>query len=328
MARLCPLLLATGIAAAALLPALPLTAFAQAASPSPGRWSIHSIGPGESQQASLRFEYDGANSTGEVTWVSSWSSSIHLTETGLSAERLRGPAGPVSFQVLRAPGAFDCTGHAGGGSSAGEFVYMPDSRFDDALAARGMGRPTYRQSLALAAEGTTLAFVDRIRGSLPRASVADIVRIAENGVTPAYIADMEALGIREDAIPPIVRMRTAGVTPEFVRAVRAAGFGDLAVPQLVQLAQHGVSEQYIAGMRATGIVTTSAEVMLRLHDHGITPRYVGELASAGYGTLSPDELIALRNHGVSATFAAECAKAAHGSPPSVIDLIRLHDAAR
>lgn len=315
-----------GLTAAMLLLGIVPAGDARAAeAPAPGRWSIAPV-RSEAARVTLRLEYDGANSTGEVKWVSAWSSTVPLADAGIPSERLQAPLGPVAFRIVREPGTFDCTGSAGGGSASGQFRYAPSPGFDDALAARGLGRPTYRQSLALAAEGTTLAFVDRIRASSQRASVAETVRIVEQGVTPGYVADMESLGYHIESIAQLERMRVAGVTPDLVRALRGAGFGDLSAPQLLRLAQHGVDPRYITGMQAHGVTTTSTDELVRLHDHGVTLRYVAGLAAAGYPGLSVDELLALRDHDVSAAFIAQLK--AHGdATPSVRDLIRLRQAA-
>ncbi len=289
-----------------------------------GRWSIAPV-RSDATRVALRFELDGANSTGEVTWVSSWSSTLPLADAGLSLARLQAQLRPVAFRIVREPGTFDCTGSAGGGSATGQFAYTAAASFDDALAARGLGRPTYRQSVALAAEGMTLTFVDRVRASSPHTSVAELVRIVEQGVTPAYAADMEALGYRAGGLDQLIRMRVVGVTPDLVRALLAAGFSDLSVPQLVRLAERGVNQQYVAGMRAQGVTTPSSDLLMRLHDHGVTPGYVAGLAAAGYTNLWPDDLLALRDHDVTVAFVSQI-KARGDAAPSVRELIRLRHA--
>ena len=256
-----------------------------------GRWAITSRSD-DASRVQLRLEYSETSANSN----SSWSSGVPIAEAGLPIEKLRGPIAPVSFTIQREPGTFNCTGSAGEGSGAGQFTYAQNARFDDALASRGLGRPTQRQSLELAISGTTLAFVDQIRALGGRASIADVVHVVEHGVTPKYIADLAALGYRVSSLDQVVRLRDHGVTTEFIRAVQAAGYAQVTADQLVTL-----------------------------RDHGVTPRYIGELAGAGYKNLSADDLIALRDHGVTVSF-VERLKAHGYTNVSVHDLIRLRDA--
>lgn len=298
-------------------------AFAQSASASPvGRWSISSGRGDDQSRVQLRLEYSDSSDHGN--WNSSWSAPVALADAGIPPERLRGPIGPVTFKIQREPGSFDCTGSAGEGSGAGQFRYEPSARFDDALASRGVGRPSFQQSLELAIAGTTLAFVDQLRATSQHATVADLVRVAEHGVNPRYVADLAALGYRTVSLEDLVRLRDHGVSADFIRAFQSAGYRDLAVNDLVRLADHGVNGTYIGDMRAAGYTKVTADQLVTLRDHGVTPRYIGDLAAAGYKNLGADDLVALRDHGVSVAFVDRLK--AHGyNNLSVRDLIRLRD---
>jgi hypothetical protein len=287
-----------------------------------GRWSIVSRSD-DASRVQLRLEYSETSADGNSN--ASWSSSVPTAEAGLPIEKLRGPIGPVTFAIQREPGTFNCTGSAGEGSGAGQFTYAENARFDDALASRGLGRPTLHQSLELAISGTTLAFIDQIRATGQRPTLAEIVRVVEHGVTPKYIADLASLGYRVTSLDQLVRLRDHGVTTDFIRSVQAAGYRNLSPDDLVRLADHGVRENYIAGMRAAGYTQVTADQLVTLRDHGVTPRYIGELAGAGYKNLSADDLVALRDHGVTVGF-VEHLKAHGYTNVSVHDLIRLRDA--
>lgn len=302
------------------------SALASAANPaaaqSVGRWAIstRSEDPGRVQ---LRLEYSETSEGGSSN--SSWSSPVSLADAGLPADRLRGPIAPVTFQIQREPGVFSCTGSAGEGSGAGQFTYAPSAKFDDALASRGFGRPTWHQSLELAISGTTLAFADQIRASAQHATVADLVRVVQHGVNPRYIADLSALGYHVNSLDQLVRLRDHGVSPDFIRAVQTAGYRSLSPDDLVRLSDHGVREKYIADMRAAGYAQVTADQLVTLRDHGVSPRFIGDLAAAGYKNLTTEDLIALRDHGVSTAFVDRLKS--HGyTNLSVRDLIRLRDA--
>jgi len=296
---------------------------AQAADPATvGRWSIASR-PDDQSRVSLRLEYSG--SSGSDSWNSSWSSPVALADAGIPADRLRGPIGPVAFTIQREPGSFGCVGSAGEGSGGGQFTYAENTRFDDALASRGMGRPTLHESIELAIAGATLAFIDHIRATTQHAGVADVVRVVQHGVSPRYIDELAALGYKTPTLDDLVRLRDHGVTPDFIRSVQQAGYRNLSPDDLVRLADHGVRERFIADMRAAGYAKVTADQLITFRDRGVTPRYIGELAAVGYKNFSAEEIISLRDHGVSAAF-IERLKVHGYTNLSVPDLIRLRDA--
>jgi hypothetical protein len=266
-----------------------------ASSTSAGRWSIVSRSD-DTSRVQLRLEYSETSADGNSN--SSWSSSVPTADAGLPIEKLRGPIGPVTFAIQREPGTFNCTGSAGEGSGAGQFTYAENARFDDALASRGLGRPTLHQSLELAISGTTLAFVDQIRSMASRSTIGDIVRVVEHGVTPKYIADLASLGYRVTSLDQLVRLRDHGVTTDFIRAVQSAGYRNLSPDDLVRLADHGVREKYIADMRAAGYTNLSADDLVALRDHGVTLAFVERLKAHGYTNVSVHDLIRLRDAGI------------------------------
>jgi len=299
-------------------------AIAHAADPSSvGRWSIATARSDDQSRVQLRLEYSSSGN-GSV-WNSSWSNSVALADAGIPADRLRGPMGPVSFAIQREPGTFNCVGSAGEGSGAGQFTYVPNARFDDALASRGLGRPSFHESLELAISGATLSFIDRIRGTAQHVTIADVVRVMEHGVNPRYIDELAALGYKPGSLDDLVRLRDHGVSAEFIRAVQQAGYKNLSAEDLVRLSDHGVREKFITDMRAAGFTKVSADELVTLRDHGVSPHYLAEMSAVGYKNFSVDEVISLRDHGVTADFVGRLK--AHGyNNLSVHDLIRLRDA--
>ena len=272
-------------------------AVAQSANASPlGRWSIAPARGDDQSRVQLSLEY--SDSGNGRSWNSSWSSPIALSDAGIPADRLRGPVGPVTFRIQREPGAFDCTGSAGEGSGAGQFRYEPSTKFDDALASRGLVRPSFEQSLELAISGTTLAFVDQLRASSQHATTADVVRVVQHGVNPKYIADLTALGYRTTSLDELVRLRDHGVSAGFIRAIQSAGYRDLSANDLVRLADHGVGEKYIAEMRAAGYKNLGTGDLIALRDHGVSAAFVDRLKAHGYSNLPVRDLIRLRDSGI------------------------------
>jgi hypothetical protein len=231
-----------------------------------GRWSIASRGD-DTSHVQLRMEY--SESSEGSTWNSSWSSPVPIADAGITAERLRAPIGPVTFQIQREPGVFSCTGSAGEGSGAGQFTYAPNARFDDALNARGLGRPTFQQSLSLAIAGTTLAFVDQIHTTAQHATVADVVRVVQHGVTPRYVAELAAFGYKTNSLDQLVRLSDHGVRERFISELAEAGYKNLSTEDLIALRDHGVSAAFVARLKSHGYTNVPVRDLIRMRDAGI-----------------------------------------------------------
>ena len=208
-----------------------------AAGPAAGRWVITTRSD-DANRVQLRLEYADRGDSGRVGWA--WSSSVAPGDLGLSSERLRSPIAPVAFQIAREAGTFACTGSAGDGSGAGLFVYAPNAGFDGALAARGFGRPTYVQSLELALAGTTLAFVDQLRGSTQHGTVADLVRVVEHGVTTRYAGELAGAGYKNLPLDDLIALHDHGVSVAFVDRLKAHGYTNLSIRDLIRLHDSGI----------------------------------------------------------------------------------------
>ncbi len=258
-------LLATTLATVLTLTAASQATRAAASDAPVGRWSIVSTAHANSVQ--LRLEY--AEVSGGSSWSGVWSSEVALADAGIAPGRLRGAAGAVTFDIRREPGTFACTGSAGDGQGAGTFTYAANERFDDALASRGVGRPSPRQSLELATANVTLAFVDSLRASAANVTVADVVRIVQHGISPRYVADLAGAGYAASSPDQFVRLHDHGISVTFVRALQAAGYKNLTADDLVTLHDHGVSAEYVAKLKAHGYANVSVRDLIRLREAGI-----------------------------------------------------------
>jgi len=304
----------------AALVAFPLAAGA-ASSPSVGRWAISSNRQDDAGKVSLLFVYERNDARGFDS--SSWSSGVALSEVGLTPARLGAPIAPYAFKVVRDPGTFDCVGTVGEGLGGGQFTFSQSTGFGDALASRGVGHPTLEQSLTLAIAGTTVAFVDDISKAGIKPSIDDLVRLAQHGVGPRYVAELAAAGYRIDNADSLMRMRDHGVNANSIHALQAAGFKNLSTDDLVRLADHGVRESFITGLAAAGY-KLSPDDLVRFADHGVRAAFIADLAKAGYTHLSADDLVKLADRGVRASYIDDLAKHGYTRLP-VDDLIRLRD---
>lgn len=132
-----------------------------------------------------------------------------------------------------------------------------------------------------------------------------VLEMANAGVTPEYIDEMDALGYSTSSADQLVALRTQGVGPEFISEMAAAGFTKLSLDQLLMLRTQGVSGQFIAELKAQGLSGLSLADLTELRAQGVTGEYVSELKQAGHEGLSVSRLIALRSQGVSGRYVSE-----------------------
>ncbi len=266
-----------------------------------GRWAIsqpRATSNGSRVQLELAFDTTSQSSRGGFD-QERWSDSMVLGELGISDQRLRAPIGPIAVRLSREPGTFDCTGTAGEGSGAGQFVYAPSPAFADALASRGIERPSPVQSVELAMDGMTIAFVDTyVRPGHPHTGLADLVTLAQHDVGPAYANELVSAGLKVASADELMRLRDHGVTPGFVRSMTTAGYRNVAPEELVRAADHGVTARFVAGLAQRGYAHLSLADLLGLADHGVTTAFIDRLSAHGYKDVQVRDLIRLRDSGV------------------------------
>ncbi|HVQ27945.1 MAG TPA: M56 family metallopeptidase [Vicinamibacteria bacterium] len=140
----------------------------------------------------------------------------------------------------------------------------------------------------------------------PRAFPLDrILELAQAGVTPEYIDEMEGLGYKSLSAERILALRNQGVSVDYVKALGEAGYRNLTPEQLLSLRAQGVSAEYAREMKKQGMDGLSLSDLLSLRAQGVTSDYVAEMKGAGYDDLSVSKLLALRAQGVSGEYAAE-----------------------
>jgi beta-lactamase regulating signal transducer with metallopeptidase domain len=131
-----------------------------------------------------------------------------------------------------------------------------------------------------------------------RVPVEKIIELADAGITPEYVEEMDALGYPNLSWDQLIEIRTQGVGPEYVRDLAAEGLKGLSASDLVELRTQGVSADYVRALREAGYSGLSMTELVDLRSHGVTPEFIRELKEAGYDRLTTGELIDLRSHGV------------------------------
>ena len=94
----------------------------------------------------------------------------------------------------------------------------------------------------------------------------------------------------------IIGMRVQGVTPEYVREVRALGLKP-DNDEIVGMRVQGITTEYIKAMQATGL-KFDVDELIGAKVQGITAAFVENARKHGFQNLTLDKLIQLRHLGV------------------------------
>jgi beta-lactamase regulating signal transducer with metallopeptidase domain len=116
------------------------------------------------------------------------------------------------------------------------------------------------------------------------------------GVTPRYAAEMRAASPRLARIgtDDLVAFRIHGVSPAYVRDLEASGLRGLSPEQLTAAAIHGVNGRFLRSMAAVGYPRLSYKEAVNMRIHGVTPEFVRSLQRRGIRHLSATDVIKYR----------------------------------
>ncbi|HEV8254820.1 MAG TPA: M56 family metallopeptidase [Vicinamibacteria bacterium] len=147
--------------------------------------------------------------------------------------------------------------------------------------------------------------------------------VARTAPQPARAPEAGRPAERVLPVRAVLELAEAGVDPEYVDEMDALGYRSLSWEQLVALRRHGVGPDYVRGLAAEGVKGLGAEQLLALRSHGVGPDYIRGLKAAGLGDLGLGDLLELRNHGVNPEFAAAMKNIDGEGEPSVSRLVSL-----
>jgi beta-lactamase regulating signal transducer with metallopeptidase domain len=265
----------------------------------PGTWSIEATAQAHVVQVQIR---EGNNNHGTT---------VNLDQiSGLEGfpQGFPNVDGPVQFKLQRDAGTFTVEGVFHGGVGAGTYSFTPSRTFPDALASRGLERPSPGEQRLLATADIGFAFLDELsaQGFKP-ARLRDLLRAATHGVGLSYLRGMGQLGRRFDSVDKLIELAEHGVNPQFIRELEAEGLTGLSTDDFLRSRGSGVDAEYIRDLRATGYDSLSLAALIQLRAHGVDAEYARDLGALGYGKLSLDGLVQLRSHGVDPDYIRELA---------------------
>ncbi len=150
------------------------------------------------------------------------------------------------------------------------------SSYIDDMKAAGLDNLTVDQLIALKIQGITPEYVREIAALGIKADTDEIVALKIQGLTPEYVKGMRDLGLKPDA-GELIAMKIQGITPEYIKSLRDSGFkagADEAIAMKIQ----NVTPAYVRSLRDLGF-QADADEAIAMKIQGITPEYVRELQS-------------------------------------------------
>lgn len=219
-----------------------------------GTWTITPAStPGRVQ---LELRYRHADPSGTQEWDDSHDIPVpHLRNN--------------SFVISTDAGDFDAQGTFSGMQGGGIWTFAPNPRFTAQLRRRGIDAPSEKQQFQLAMVDFRLATLDTLLAAgFARPAVADLVRMAEHGVSSDYVAQLRGLQFSSKTIDALIRLHDHGVTPQYMQGLQRLGYRPSA-DELVRLVDHGVTVSFIERLRRHGYTNLSADDLIRLRDHGV-----------------------------------------------------------
>lgn len=193
-----------------------------------------------------------------------WSSGFRPAELiGLDVVSFRSAGSrPVRFATVREAGRLDCAGNGGGSRASGNCRFTADAGFTQALASRGIRRPSRELLDALAA------------ARYPTPTIDDLMALTALGVNGRYITDLSRAGYRPQAVHTLAEFKALGITPEWIGGMARVGYGNVPPGGLVQMKALNVTPEYIAGFQRIGYRHLSPDTLVQLKALDITPEFV------------------------------------------------------
>ena len=137
--------------------------------------------------------------------------------------------------------------------------------------------------------------------------IDDVVQLRALGVTPEYVKDLTAAGVRTSR--QILSFKAQGLDAAYVKDMHAAGL-DISAPQLLALRSQGINAAYVRDIHAAWPDAGAAHV-IALNARGVTPDYIKNVRAA-WPDISLNDMVSMSTLGIAAADAAEYRKSGLG----------------
>jgi beta-lactamase regulating signal transducer with metallopeptidase domain len=185
----------------------------------------------------------------------------------------------------------------------------------EGLKAEGLENLDADELIAMKVQGVTPEYIHEIRAEGLKPDTDELIAMKVQGITPEYIHQVRAMNLKVD-VDTLIGMKVQGITPEYADEMRKLGFkpeGD----ELIAMKVQGITAEYVHQLNELGIHPDTDSV-IGMKVQGIDAAYVKSIRATGINA-DNDQLIALKVQGVDAEFIKSLQAA--GFKPDADDII-------
>jgi beta-lactamase regulating signal transducer with metallopeptidase domain len=209
-------------------------------------------------------------------------------------------AGNALFGLVRTASAHSFNLHQSSDNREGVIVITaprPSPQAKPSPKPSSSSTPSSTQDAAPAPK--TQSYIDGVKAEgFDNLSADDLIAMKIQGVTPQYIHEIRAEGLKPTA-DELVGMKVQGITPEYIHEVRALKL-NVDIDSLIGMKVQGITPQYVDEMRKLGF-QADADQLIGMKVQGITPQYVHELNELNIHP-DADDLIGMKVQGIDANY--------------------------
>ena len=185
----------------------------------------------------------------------------------------------------------------------------------EGLKAEGLENLDADELIAMKVQGVTPEYIHEIRAEGLKPDTDELIAMKVQGITPEYIHQVRAMNLKVD-VDTLIGMKVQGITPEYADEMRKLGFkpeGD----ELIAMKVQGITAEYVHQLNELGI-HPDADSIIGMKVQGIDAAYVKSIRATGINA-DNDQLIGLKVQGVDAEFIKSLQAA--GFKPDADDII-------
>ena len=183
-------------------------------------------------------------------------------------------------------------------SSSQDPQAAPKSSYIDGLKAEGLDNLSADELISLKIQGVTPQYIHEIRAEGLKPDVDELVGMKVQGISPEYIRQVRAMNLKVD-VDSLIGMKVQGITPEYVEQMKKLGF-ELNTDELIGMKVQGITPEYVEQIRKLGF-KPDADSLIGMKVQGITPEYVHQLNELGIHP-DADDLIGMKVQGIDANY--------------------------
>ena len=168
----------------------------------------------------------------------------------------------------------------------------------EGLKAEGLENLDADELIAMKVQGVTPEYIHEIRAEGLKPDPDELIAMKVQGITPEYIHQVRAMNLKVD-VDTLIGMKVQGITPEYAEEMRKLGFkpeGD----ELIAMKVQGITAEYVHQLNELGI-HPDADSVIGMKVQGIDAAYVKSIRGTGINP-DNDELMGMKVQGVDAEF--------------------------